>query len=151
MKYSFLFLIHIQDCIINVSEILPLRPIKVNNGNFYLLLRSGYFVKRGCVFTRVYVICKICEKLRRIHSCPYLLDSIKKEWVLVRREVLVSGLFFRLRSLETFYLASILKMIATAASLESVQFCLPMALQDIWGLLYIIIDLSAFSDRSLHS
>ena len=46
---------------INVSEILPLRPIKVNNGKFYLLLRSGYFVN-GCVFTRVYVICKICEK-----------------------------------------------------------------------------------------
>ena len=57
---------------INVSEILPLRPIKVNNGKFYLLLRSGYFVN-GSVFTRVYVICKICEKLRRIHSCRYLL------------------------------------------------------------------------------
>ena len=70
---SFLFLIHIQDRIINVSEILPLRPIKVNKGKFYLLLRSGYFVN-GCVFTRVYVICKICEKLRRIHSCRYLLD-----------------------------------------------------------------------------
>ena len=154
MKYSFLFLIHIQDRIINVSEILPLRSIEVNYDNFYLLLRSGYFVKRGCVFTRVYVICKICEKLRRIHSCRYLLDSIKKEWVLVRREVLVSGLFFRSRSVETFYFASILKMIATAAqaaSLESVQFCCPIAPQDIWGLLYIIVDLSAFSDRSLHS
>ena len=58
VTYSFLFLIDIQDCIINVSEISPLRPIKVNNGNFYLLLRSGYFVKHGCVFTRVYVICK---------------------------------------------------------------------------------------------
>ena len=31
---------------------------------FCLLLRLGYFVN-GCVFTRVYVICKICEKLRR--------------------------------------------------------------------------------------
>ena len=58
---------------INVSEILPLRPIKVNNGKFYLILRSGYFVN-GRVFTRVYVICKICEKLRRIHSCRYLID-----------------------------------------------------------------------------
>ena len=57
---------------INVSEILPLRPIKVNNGKFYLLLRSGYFAN-GCVFTRVYVICKICEKLRRRHSCRYSL------------------------------------------------------------------------------
>ena len=70
--FSF-FLTHVQDRMINVSEILPLRPIKVNNGKFYLLLRSGYFVN-GCVFTRVYVICKICEKLRRIHSCRYLLD-----------------------------------------------------------------------------
>ena len=65
--------VFLQDRMINVSEILPLRPIKVNNGKFYLLLRSGYFVN-GCVFTRVYVICKICEKLRRIHSCRYLLD-----------------------------------------------------------------------------
>ena len=62
--FSF-FLTHVQDRMINVSEILPLRPIKVNNGKFYLLLRSGYFVN-GCVFTRVYVICKICEKLRKI-------------------------------------------------------------------------------------
>ena len=86
------------------------------NSKFYLILRSGCFVN-GCVFTRVYVICKICEKLRRIHSCWCLLDLSeirdKKEWVLVRREVLVSGLFFRSRSLETFYLASILKIIAT--------------------------------------
>ena len=67
------FLTHVQGRMINVSEILPLRPIKVNNGKFYLLLRSGYFVN-GCVFTRVYVICKICEKLRRRHSCRYLLD-----------------------------------------------------------------------------
>ena len=43
-------------------------------------------------------------------------DKIKKEWVLVRREVLVSGLFFRSRSLETFYLASNLKIIATAVA-----------------------------------
>ena len=68
--FSF-FLTHVQDRMINVSEILPLRPIKVNNGKFYLLLRSGYFVN-GCVFTRVYVICKICEKLRGIHSCRRL-------------------------------------------------------------------------------
>ena len=59
------FLTHVKDRMINVSESLPLRPIKVDNGKFYLLLRSGYFVN-GCVFTRVYVICKICEKLRRI-------------------------------------------------------------------------------------
>ena len=65
--------VKVKDRMINVSEILPLRPIKVNNGKFYLLLRSGYFVN-GCVFTRVYVICKSCEKLRRIHSCRYLLD-----------------------------------------------------------------------------
>ena len=62
--FFFLFLTHVQDGMINVSEILPLRPIKVNNGKFCLLLRLGYFVN-GCVFTRVYVICKICEKLRR--------------------------------------------------------------------------------------
>ena len=67
------FLTHVQDRMINVSEILPLRPIKVNNGKFYLLLRSGHFVN-ACIFTRVYVICKICEKLRRIRSCRYLLD-----------------------------------------------------------------------------
>ena len=73
-RIFFFFLTHVQDRMINVSEILPLRPIKVNNGKFYLLLRSGYFVN-GCVFTRVYVICKICEKLRRIHSWTrYLLD-----------------------------------------------------------------------------
>ena len=70
--FFYFFLTHVQDRMINVSEILPLRPIKVNNGKFYLLLRSGYFVN-GCVFTRVYVICKICEKLRRIRSCRYLL------------------------------------------------------------------------------
>ena len=35
--------------------------------------------------------------------------------------------------------------------LESVKFCFPIAPEDIWGLLYIINDLSAFSDRSLHS
>ena len=70
--FFFFSLTHVQDRMINVSEILPLWPIKVNNGKFYLLLRSGYFVN-GCVFTRVYVICKICEKLRRIHSCRYLL------------------------------------------------------------------------------
>ena len=47
--------------------------------------------------------------------CGCLLYDIrdKKEWVLVRREVLVSGTFFRSRSLETLYLASILKIIAT--------------------------------------
>ena len=95
------------------------------NSKFYLILRSGCFVN-GCVFTRVYVICKICEKLRRIHSCWCLLDLSeirdKKEWVLVRREVLVSGLFTCSRSLETFYLASILeKIIATAASNVHVQ------------------------------
>ena len=81
------------------SEILPLRNIKVNNGKFYLFLRSSCFVN-GCVFTRVYVIWKICEKLGRIHSCWCLLDlseiQDKKEWVLVRREVLVSGLFYPL-------------------------------------------------------
>ena len=72
-RFFLFFLTHVKDRMINVSEILPLRPIKVNNGKFYLLLRSGYFVN-GCVFTRIYVICKICEKLRRIHSCRYLLD-----------------------------------------------------------------------------
>ena len=50
--FFYFFLTHVQGRMINVSEILPLRPIKVNNGKFYLLLRSGYFVK-GCVFTRV--------------------------------------------------------------------------------------------------
>ena len=109
---------------INCSEILPLRPVNVNKGKFYLLLRSGYFVN-GCVFTRVYVIWKICEKLRRIPTavdiCYVYLNQYyeiwdNKEWVLVRREVLVSRLFFRSCSLETFYLASILKMIAMAAA-----------------------------------
>ena len=126
-QFFFLFLTHVQDRMIEIdfSEILPLRNIKVNNSKFYLILRSGCFVN-GCVFTRVYVICKICEKLRRIHSCWCLLDLSeirdKKEWVLVRREVLVSGLFTCSRSLETFYLASILeKTIATAASNVHVQ------------------------------
>ena len=69
-SFFFLFLTHVQDRMIEIdfSEILPLRNIKVNNSKFYLILRSGCFVN-GCVFTRVYVICKICEKLRRIHSC----------------------------------------------------------------------------------
>ena len=57
--FSF-FLTHVHDRMITVSEILPLRPTKVNNGKFYLLLRSDYFVN-GC-------------SLRRIHSCRYLLD-----------------------------------------------------------------------------
>ena len=57
--FFFFSLTHVQD----VPEILPFRP--VNNGKFYLLLKSGFFVN-GCVFTRVYVICKICEKLRKI-------------------------------------------------------------------------------------
>ena len=81
---TYLFpLTHVKDRVINVSDILPLRPIKVNNGRFYLLLTSGYFVN-GCVFTPVYVICKICEKLRRIPTavdiCWIYLNQYFKIW-----------------------------------------------------------------------
>ena len=78
----------------------------------------------------------------------------------LRRGIVVSGLFFCSCSLGSLFLASILKVIATVSnvsaswgfgSLESVWFCFPIAPQDIWGLLYIIINLSAFSDRSLLS
>ena len=55
-----------------------------------------------------------CHHIWCVLICGCSLYDIqdKKEWVLVRREVLVSGLFFRSRSLEL-YLASILKIIAT--------------------------------------
>ena len=74
---------------INVSEILLLRPIKVNNGKFYLLLRSGYFVD-GCVFARVYVICNshfsfvgmlIKSKIRSAEKAPLPLSEGKNETV----------------------------------------------------------------------
>ena len=61
---------------------------------------------------------KNCEEYTAVDICYIYLNEIryKKEWVLVRREVLVSGLIFRSCSLETFYLASILKIIAKAAA-----------------------------------
>ena len=68
----------------------------------------------------------------------------KREWGLEQRGVLVSGLFFCSCSLRSFFLASILKVIATAStpalqatasvdsrSVESVYFCFLMAPQDI--------------------
>ena len=40
-RISFLFLSHVQDRMINVSEILPLRTIEVNNGKILFTLEIG--------------------------------------------------------------------------------------------------------------
>ena len=64
----------------------------------------------------------------------------KREWGLEQSGVLVSGLFLCSCSLRSFFLASILKVIATASNLpasigsrsvESVYFCFLMIPQDI--------------------
>ena len=146
----------------NISEILSLqlRTIKVNKGKFTLeigpLNGCHAFNTRSRCIDATTVMCarlqlfSILSDICHINLNQYwrknimILDWENKreweEWGLEKGRVLVRGRFFSSCSLRSFFLASILKVIATASNLPafvgsrsvgSVYYCFPIAPQDI--------------------